>query len=178
MNECKRRLHAVIPKVWEEVTQLGSRKHSLVHKCARRQRREVGTHVTNEFTLDALARHENLAVKVDALCPCWVIEEELLNCWHHGTCGCTQTIWVRWNDTPTKWSQPFFNDDALHSFNCRCCAHWVSRKKCDANGVFTHGRKFKTCNCSQECIGYLNQNSSAIAGVCFCTSSSTMFHVA
>ncbi len=178
MNECKRRLHAVIPKVWEEVTQLGSRKHSLVHECARRQRREVGTHITNEFTLDALTRHENLAVKIYALCPCRVIEKELLNCWHHGTCGCTQTIWVRRNNTPTKWSQPFFNNDALHSFNCRCCAHWVSRKKCDANGVFTHGRKFKTCNCSQECIGYLNQNSSAITRVCFCTSSSTMFHVA
>ena len=86
MHQSKCGIHALIRKVGEELLKLWRGEHALVHNRASRQRREVRTHRACEFMFYALASDEDLAVEINVCCTCWIIKEELTNCWHHGTC--------------------------------------------------------------------------------------------
>ena len=177
MHQRKCRLHTVIGEIGEELLQLWSCQHSLVHKSARRQRREVCAHCSFKFVLNSLANNEQLAIEVNTGCTSRVVAEELAECWHDGASRCTEAVGVNGYVAPTERTQSFFFCDCVDSCCRTICIGSCLGKECNSRCVRTGGRQLNARNRTHKCIGHLNEDSRAVTSVWLGTCSAAVFHV-
>ena len=141
------------------------------------EQREVGVEFSFEFAAAALARHEGLAVEVDAGRPAGSDTKSCLNVGMAARAVCPRQSGLIGTSRQPSTVSPTSSTVASMRRDRLVARHRFGRQEGHSGGVSAGYREFEVDHGSQECIRHLDQDAGAVTRVRLGAGGAAMFHV-